>query len=158
MTVSNRPEAPEDEPVLRRLIMQTVTEQLMAWSWPEPMREHLLEIQYTARRRAAHVNFPGGESRIILADAQNVGWVVVADLEDEVRLVEIMVLSEHRGKRIGSAIIDELLAAAARAGKPARLNVAVLNSRAIALYQRLGFTRIGGDEVQHVMERAVERA
>jgi ribosomal protein S18 acetylase RimI-like enzyme len=49
-----------------------------------------------------------------------------------------------------------VIAAAARGGKPARLNVAVLNSRAIALYRRLGFARIGGDEVQHVMERAVE--
>jgi ribosomal protein S18 acetylase RimI-like enzyme len=157
VTVYHRPEAAEDEPFLRRVIMQTVTEQLMAWSWPQPMREHLLEIQYTTRRRAARVDFPGGESRIISADGQDVGWLVVADLEDEVRLVEIMVLSEHRGKGIGTASIDEVLAAAARAGKPARLNVAVLNSRAIALYQRLGFARIGGDEVQHVMERAASR-
>jgi hypothetical protein len=89
MTVGYRPEAAEDEPFLRRLIMQTVTEQLMAWSWPQPMREHLLEIQYTARRRAAHLDFPGGESRIISADGQDVGWLVVADLDDEVRLVEI---------------------------------------------------------------------
>jgi len=157
MIVSSRPETAEDEPFLRRLIMQTITEQLMASSWPEPMREHLLGIQYTARR-AAHADLPGRESRIISVDGEDVGWLVVADLEDEVRLVEIMVLSEHRGKGIGSASIDEVLAAAARAGKPARLNVDVLNSRAIALYQRLGFARIGDNEVQQVMERAVEGA
>jgi len=157
MIVSSRPEAAEDEPFLQRLIMQTISEQLMAWSWPEPMREHLLGIQCTARR-AAHAGLPGRESRILSADGHDAGWLVVADLEDEVRLLEIMVLNEQRGKGIGSAGIGEVLAAAARAGKPARLTVDVLNSRAIALYQRLGFARIGGNEVQQVMERSAAGA
>lgn len=53
---------------------------------------------------------------------------------------------------VGTAVIRQLLAAAAVTGKPLRLSVAVTNRAAIALYERLGFHRIAGDEVQHLME------
>jgi ribosomal protein S18 acetylase RimI-like enzyme len=53
---------------------------------------------------------------------------------------------------IGSAVLRELLAEADGAGKTVTLNVNATN-RAAALYERLGFRRTGGSEVQHYMER-----
>src|SRR5262249_38712167 len=63
-----------------------------------------------------------------------------------------MVLAQHRGQGIGSTVLHKLLAAASAAGKPLRLAVASNNGRALQLYERLGFQRIGGDEAQHYME------
>jgi ribosomal protein S18 acetylase RimI-like enzyme len=152
MTVAMRPESPPDEAFLRQLIVETIAGELGASGWPEPMRSHLLGLQYTARRQSHRVNCPEAASYVIEADGEDAGWVVAHTLEDEVRLVEIMVSPELRGRGIGGAAIRGFLKTASEAGNPVRLNVNVTNQGAIRLYERLGFRRMGGDEVQHVME------
>jgi ribosomal protein S18 acetylase RimI-like enzyme len=150
MTISLRPEETGDEPFLRRLVTTTITQELDADSWPEPMRSHLLGIQYSARRQSIRDRFPAGESGIVLVDGSEAGWLYTARLEDEVRLVEIMIQPEHRGRGVGSALIRRVIEAAG--ARPVRLSVNVMNIRAAQLYERLGFRRIGGDEVQLLME------
>jgi ribosomal protein S18 acetylase RimI-like enzyme len=152
MLVTLRPESPRDEPFLRSLIHATIAGELGASQWPEPMRSHLLGIEYTTRRQLHRANFPEAVSYVVDADGADAGWAVVTTLPHEVQLVEIMILPELRGNGIGTAAIRQILATAAAAAKPVRLNVNVTNHRAIGLYQRLGFCRIEGDEVQHVME------
>jgi ribosomal protein S18 acetylase RimI-like enzyme len=152
MIVTLRPESPQDELFLRGLIHATIAGELGASQWPEPMRSHLLSVQYTARRQLHRANFPEAASYVVDADGADAGWTVVTTMPHEIQLVEIMVLPELRGKGIGTAAIRQVLATAAAAGKPVRLNVNVTNRAAIGLYQRLGFRRIEGDEVQHIME------
>lgn len=155
MTVSLRPESPSDKDFIRHLILQTVAEELGADAWPEPMREHLLGMQFNARRQSHRANYPDAVSELIEADGRDAGWLVVMTMPDEVRLVEIMVAAEFRGRGIGSTAIGQVLAVAESAGKPVRLHVNVTNSGAIRLYERLGFRRIDGNDVQHFMERSV---
>jgi len=152
MTVALRPALPSDEGFLRSLILDTVTGELGASAWPEPMRTHLLGVQYTARRHSRRVDFPEAASQVIQADGGDAGWILVNTMPHEVRLVEIMVAPELRGRGIGTAVIHGLLADAGAAGKPVRLHVNVTNQGAIRLYGRLGFRRIDGNEVQHLME------
>jgi ribosomal protein S18 acetylase RimI-like enzyme len=152
MIVTLRPESPWDEPFLRALIYATIAGELGASQWPEPMRSHLLGIQYTARRQSHRTNFSEAASYIIDADGSDAGWTVVTTLPQQIQLVEIMVLPELRGRGIGTAAISQVLSTAAVAAKPVRLNVNVTNHAAIGLYQRLGFRTIDGDEVQRVME------
>lgn len=155
MPINRRREAAEDEAFLRRLVIDTVARELGADAWPEPMRAHLLGIQFEGRRHSHRANYPGSVSEVIEADGEDAGWIVMTTMPHEVRLVEIMVAEAFRGKGIGSAVIGEVLAAAESAGKPARLHVNVTNSAAIRLYERLGFRRIDGDEVQQLMERSL---
>jgi len=152
MTVTLRPEGPRDEAFLRRLILDTIAGELGASAWPEPMRSHLLDIQYAARRHPHGAAFSETSSQIIEADGADAGWFVTTTLPHEVRLVEIMVVPARRGRGVGTAAIRQLLAAAAEAGKPVRLSVSVTNHAAIGLYERLGFRRIDSDEVQHFMQ------
>jgi ribosomal protein S18 acetylase RimI-like enzyme len=163
MTVSYRVEAPNDEPAgdrafLRRLIMDTIALELGAQNWPEPMRTHLLGIQYENRRHGPRISFPQGESRIILCDGTPAGWLFFATLPDHLYIAEIMVAPEHRGKGVGTAAIREILALAAAAGKPVQLTVHLLNATAIRLYERLGFRCIGKSDLQQTMEARPRRA
>lgn len=152
MTIARRPENPDDEPFLRRLITETVAGELDTYAWPRLMREHLLDIQYQSKRASAKTLFPDGLSQIILVDGEDAGWLFIADLEDQIRIVEIMLLGAYRRKGVGSAVIGDILAAAGHAGKPVRLGVNAVNHGAIRLYGRLGFRHTGGDEVQCQME------
>ncbi len=150
MTLSLRPEAEADEPFLRRLITGAICQELGAESWPEAMRNQLLEIQYSARRLHLRNLFPNGDSSIVLLDGVEAGWVFVARLQDEVRLVEILLLPEHRGNGTGTELIRQLIASAG--ARPVRLSVSARNTLAIRLYERLGFQPAGGDEVYIQME------
>ena len=152
MTVSLRSETDADERFVRHVVTDIVAKQLGAGAWPAEMRAQLLALQYAARRQSIHAAFPEGESRIIEVDGDGAGWVFIAELEQEIRLVEIMILEAHRHKGIGSTVIRQVIEGAAANGKPVRLTVANMNQGAGRLYERLGFRRVGGDEVQHVME------
>jgi ribosomal protein S18 acetylase RimI-like enzyme len=156
MAVTLRPESPlessKDELFIRQLVLETIAAELGASAWPEPMRSHLLGVQYAGRRQSHRVNYPASVSHVIEADGTDAGWLVLHTMPDEVRVVDIMVLPALRGQGIGMAVLRGILASAAASGKPVRLNVYITNHAAIRLYERLGFRRIGGDEVQHFME------
>jgi ribosomal protein S18 acetylase RimI-like enzyme len=152
VNLSHRLETPADEEFVRGLVIASVADELQAWNWPEPMRSHLLGIQYTGRRQSLLANYGGVVSEIVLLNGDPVGWFCVQETESEIRLVEVMIAAEQRGKGIGATLIRELMARASEARKPLTLAVKVMNTRAIELYERLGFRRIGGDMVQHEME------
>lgn len=162
MTVWTRLECAGDDAFLRRLIMATVADELMASLWPEAIRDSVLDIQYRARLNASRSNFPQAESRIVLVDGERAGWFFVSTLSggspnDEIRLVEIMLLPEHRRRGIGTMLIQDLSSQAKAAHLPLRLSVDVNNAAAFRLYSRLGFRRIGGDENRHLMELSCDQ-
>jgi ribosomal protein S18 acetylase RimI-like enzyme len=73
------------------------------------------------------------------------------------RLVDFALLPAHRDGGLGFALIQTLLAEAARAGQPVRLLVAKLN-RAVRLNERLGFARIGDTGTHLDMEWVADSA
>jgi ribosomal protein S18 acetylase RimI-like enzyme len=150
MSVQLRAEVPGDEEFLRRLITETIALELGADHWPEPMRTQLLAIQYQNRRMGPRTGFPQGESHIIQSNGVPAGWIYFVTTKTELHIVEIMVARPHRGQGIGSEAITQVMARSQ--GHPVRLTVNVLNEGAIRLYERLGFRRVGGNEVQHEME------
>ncbi|SRR6266404_3760713 len=152
MKITRRPATPADEPFLRQMIIASVAQELMAWTWPEAIRDHLLGVQYSGKVGALRANYPEASSEIILADGEPAGWIFLDETPESIHLCEIMVLVERRSQGIGATVLREVLAAADRAQKPVRLLVHTTNLRAIQLYERLGFQRTGGDEVQYTME------
>src|SRR5262245_6240253 len=125
MRLAYRPETPDDEALVRTLLIETLVEHLAAWSWPEQLRQPVLEIQYQVQRQGFRSICKA--SMIVLHDDTPVGWYVTAESADEVRLVNLMVLSQHRGQGIGSTVLRTLLATSEATGKPLRLSVAVNN-------------------------------
>src|SRR6185369_374460 len=105
---------------------------------PEAIRAPLLEMQYQARMRGIRENYPQAVEEVLRRNGAPVGWIVIARCDAEIRLVDIAVLAQHRGTGLASTRLRELIAEAAREGKPLRLSVAAGN-RAIELYRRLGF-------------------
>lgn len=151
LTVELRPERPEDEAFLREVYARTRQEELDRTGWDAATRAAFLEMQFHAMRRGYRAMFPRGEFAVILLDGQPAGRQVVHRTGTEIRLVDVALLPAQRGRGVGTALLQTLLAESARAGIPVRLQVLATN-RARRLYERLGFTRSGGDELYAELE------
>ena len=67
--------------------------------------------------------------------AQSIGRLYLARWRAEHRIVDIALLPEHRGARLGTALLCDLLEEAAAAGKAVTIHVrnSILRSRSIAV-------------------------
>jgi ribosomal protein S18 acetylase RimI-like enzyme len=146
--------ANSDEALVRQLVMETAAEELGAQSWPQAVRAALLETQYTSRCNSLRAHYPNGQSCIIRMDGEDVGWIFIAETDDELRVADIVLSKSWRGRGIGTAVLRGVMERAGRVNKPVRLHVRSDNAGAIRLYERLGFRRIGGDEMNLLLEHS----
>jgi ribosomal protein S18 acetylase RimI-like enzyme len=151
MEISRRPLTADDEAFIKRLIEEVVADELGARLWPDAVRAPLLDIQYRARRRGFRDAFPGATEEIVQRDGEAAGWLVTARDAESIRVADIALLPQERGKGLGTACIRDLQAEAERAAAILRLSVVRMNAAA-RLYERLGFRVTGGDEIRYVME------
>lgn len=151
-SITLRPIRPEDEPFLYEVYASTRQQELATVPWSDAQKAAFLRMQFDAQHQCYHETYLGAEFRIILRGEQPVGRLYVHRRPDELRIVDIALLPEHRRAGIGGALLRELLAEADRAGKPVRIHVEHFNP-AMHLYERLGFKRIGDTGVFYFMER-----
>ena len=128
--------------------MEILVDQLGASSWPDSVREPVLDAQYRVRRQGFRMSAGDKPGTLVLVNGEPVAWYVAAELPDEIRLVNLVVLRERRGKGIGTAVLRKL----AGSRKTLKLSVAMNNHRAFDLYTRMGFRRTGDDGVHYFME------
>lgn len=114
----------------------------------------LLDQQYDARAAAYAAAWPQRRDRVVQLGDEAVGRVIVGLGPGERRVVDVAVLPAHRSLGIGSAALRTVLAEADEAGEPVTLRVDH-GSPARRLYERLGFSIIAEEAVQHVMGRGV---
>lgn len=149
--VSFRPITPEDEPLLLRIYASTRAEELSVVPWSDEQKAAFLEQQFSAQHKFYMDTFRNARFDLVLYRGEAIGRLYVDRRDDEIRLIDIALLPEHRRKGIGSALIKDLLAEAQGAGKPVRIHVE-RNNPALGLYERLGFLRIGDWGVYFLME------
>jgi GNAT superfamily N-acetyltransferase len=147
-----RPIRPDDEAFLYRVYASTRAEEMAVVPWTEAEKTAFLRMQFAAQHRYYQEQFPDAAFDVILCDGRPVGRLYVHRRADEICIVDIALLPEHRGAGLGSALLGELLAEADRAGKPVRIHVERFNP-ALRLYQRLGFRHAGDTGVYFLLER-----
>jgi ribosomal protein S18 acetylase RimI-like enzyme len=150
--VELRPVADADREFLCRLYASTRAEEMAQTGWTEAEVESFLRFQFAAQDAFYRQQFGDASFDLVLEEGIPVGRLYVDRRDDEIRLIDIALLPEHRGRGIGSALLRELLAEAGRAGKPVRIHVEAFNP-AMRLYERLGFRKVDENGVHHLMER-----
>jgi len=111
-----------------------------------------LRMQFDAQRRSYASAYGRAEHQIVEQDGQPIGRLMVLREKDFTLLVDIALLAEHRGHGTGGGLVRDLIQQCARDGVPLRLQVLRTNP-ALRLYERLGFTRTGEDQMYLQMER-----
>lgn len=150
--ISLRPVRPDDRAFLFRVYASTREDELAATDWDGAQKHAFLEMQFSAQQADYARRFPDAEHTIVLVDREPVGRLWVAQWDDEIRLLDIALLSERRNAGTGTVLLGRLQAEAARAGKPLRHSVYKMNEAALRFYRRLGFTVIEDFETYVLME------
>lgn len=152
MSLFLRPAVKEDEPFLRKLAYDHFYEILCAWAWDEATRDKLLKIQIDGQRTSYSAQFPNAIHGIIMLENRAIGRLLLDRGIEFTTVVDIVIVKEKRGAGVGTWLLRALCTEADLTNTRMRLHVRVQN-RAKNLYERLGFHKIGGDEITLEMER-----
>ncbi|HEU5036364.1 MAG TPA: GNAT family N-acetyltransferase [Nocardioides sp.] len=151
--VSLRPVTDDDRPFLIALYASTRAAELDQVVWAPGQREAFVRMQYDAQDVSYRTQNPEGAFDIIEVAGRPVGRLYVDRRVDEIRIVDIALVPEHRRAGIGSALIERLQADAAATGRTVTIHVEVHNPAAV-LYGRLGFVAVA----EHGLYRRMEWA
>ena len=105
------------------------------------------------QRERHNREFASHDLRIIQFRGTDVGFLIMSRTSDTLKVNQIYILPEYQGKGIGSACLTRIIDDASREQKSVALKVLKVNTRGIALYQRLGFTIVGEDSIYFQMEK-----
>lgn len=146
-----RPAAAGDESFLERLYASTRAEELAVVGWTAEQKVRFLAQQFAARQAHYRGHYGEASSQIVLVDGEPAGRLYVARRPDEIRIIDIALLPDYRGRGFGTELLRRLLAEAAGAGKAVRMHVERHNP-AQRLYERLGFSALTDDGVYRLLE------
>jgi ribosomal protein S18 acetylase RimI-like enzyme len=129
----------------------TRAEELAVTGWSDEQKAAFLDMQFEAQHRYYHDNYTDTDWDVILVDGEPAGRLYVSRWEDQIRIVDIALIPEFRGRGVGTQLITALLEEGERSGRPVRIHVE-MNNPARTLYDRFGFTPIGQSGVYFELE------
>ena len=141
----------DDTDFLYCVYASTRDEELAVTGWSEAQKEQFLRLQFRAQHDHYQKHFPDAKYDVILAGETPIGRLYVDRRVDEIRIIDIALLTEHRDAGIGGKLVRQLLDESAATGRPVRIHVKKDNP-AKRLYHRLGFREIGDTGVYDFME------
>jgi GNAT superfamily N-acetyltransferase len=150
-SISLRPATSEDEEFLLEVFKSSRGDDLRALGWDEGRISEFLEMQFAAQQRLNQGEYQQADDQIVLSAEQPAGRLTVERRDHEIRCVEMALLPAHRNTRIGTFLIRQLQDEARLANKPLRL-VVIRFSRAVSLFERLGFVRTSETGTHFQME------
>jgi ribosomal protein S18 acetylase RimI-like enzyme len=150
--LSLRPATAADRDFLAALYASTREEELAAAPFTAEERAAFLDQQFEAQALHYERNYRDTSHDVVLVDGEPAGRLIVGRWPEEVRIVDIALLPERRGRGIGERLLRSVIAEAEQRGVRATVHVEPLNP-AIRLYERLGFVAAGEEGIHLLMER-----
>ena len=149
-----RPTTPADRAFLLEVYASTRAEELAPVPWSDEQKAAFLEQQFSAQDHHYKTHYDNTAYDVIVVDGEDVGRLYVGRWSEEIRIVDIALLPQHRGRGIATALLADLIAEAEAASKPLTIHVERTNP-AIAFYERLGFRLTEDRGVYLFMTRGV---
>ena len=153
-TVTLRAAGPEDRESLLRVYASTREEELSVVPWTPEQLAAFVRSQFDAQDAYWSQQRPHAMRAVIELDGRPAGRLYVDRTPVEIRIVDIALLPECRGRGIGGGLLRDLIAEGDAVGLPLTIHVEQGN-RARRLYERLGFEPISNAGVYDLYERRV---
>lgn len=120
--------------------------------WDNLSIDQYLHLQFKLQNTQFHHNYPKADYNIISWDGNHVGRLYVNRAKDEIRIVDVSLLTKYRNQGLGTHIVRDLVAEAEEKGLPLRLSVE-RTCQAVHLFTREGFATIEDLGAYHFMQR-----
>jgi N-acetylglutamate synthase-like GNAT family acetyltransferase len=137
---SLRPVQAGDEALLLEIYSSTRADEMALVPWDAAQKGAFLQMQFSAQQKHYQAYFPKAAHELILADGQPVGRLYVDRRAAEIRILDITLLPESRGRGIGTRILLDLMKEAEQSKQTCSIYVESFN-RSLGFFQRLGFVK-----------------
>ncbi|HKJ79890.1 MAG TPA: GNAT family N-acetyltransferase [Prolixibacteraceae bacterium] len=152
MDISIRSVTTRDFSFLKKVYRSTREDELKLTGWDESEKEKFIEFQFNAQHSHYTNAYKGAEFNLILLKKTPIGRLYLWRTESQIRIMDIALLPEYRGKGIGTRILNSLIRESEKSVK--KLNIHVEhNNPALSLYERMGFKKTDDTGVYYFMER-----
>lgn len=156
-TISLRPLKADEEDFWREVFYDSVRSHFEALQMPDDDLNRLLEMQFQAQSNDYGSNYPNASNSVIEHRGVRVGRVILSTEHNDLHLVDIAILTEFRGRGIGTRILAWLCDQSRASGLPIRFYVEKLNPAA-RLYERMGFKVVEDLEMHFRLSWSAETA
>jgi GNAT superfamily N-acetyltransferase len=139
-----RPITNDDLDFLYRVYASTRLEELALTDWNDDQKTAFLHQQFTAQHQYYQANYTTAQFQIVEVRSEPIGRLYVVHWRDQIRIVDIALLPERRGKGVGTQLLGRIMDEARQLRLPVTIHVERFNP-ALHLYERLGF-RVEADK------------
>ncbi|HYW72779.1 MAG TPA: GNAT family N-acetyltransferase [Pyrinomonadaceae bacterium] len=150
-SISLRPATDDDQEFLLDLYKSGRGDDLRELGWDEPRITEFLEMQYEAHQNFLRDDYSNADDQIVLLEGLAVGHLSIEHRPNEIRLVDVSLLADHRNRGVGTLLVQQVQEQSAAAKRPLRVQVIRFN-RAAGLFERLGFRRTSETGTHFQME------
>jgi RimJ/RimL family protein N-acetyltransferase len=145
-----RPETDSDRAFLVSLYVETRAAEMAMVPWNDDLKRVFVESQFDAQRQHYREQFPHATFDVILFNDRPVGRLYVLRNREQIRILDLHILNEHRSQGIGSHFIKQLKTEASSAALPLRIYLEITNPYTPA-FERRGFAAIDTFNDFHVL-------
>lgn len=140
-----RPAGPADQPFIQSLYASTRQDLWMAEGEPEYIQS-VIDMQFNAQSMGYGDQFPNAMYFVVEKLNEPIGRVTIDFDKDLVHIIDIAFVPLARNKGYGTTVIDAIQKVAGQIKAPVLLSVAVTNTQARQLYERMGFSHYQSGE------------
>ena len=137
---------------LESVYASTRAEELTATGWSADVKRQFLGHQFQLQHDHYRKHYPGAEWLMVRQKGVPVGRLYLVEWPGELRVIDIALLPEARGRGIGATALGDLIAEAEAKGLAVSIHVE-RNNPALSLYRRLRFVKAGEHGVYDLMRR-----
>lgn len=149
--VALRPVVPADRDALLAVYAAARAPELDQVAWPPGLREAFVAMQYDAQDAHYRAANPDASFDVVEVDGRLAGRLTVDRRRTDVRVVDLALLPEQRGRGVGTLLLRAVQAEAAASGRTVSIHVERDNPAA-RLYDRLGFRQVEDRGVHRLLE------
>lgn len=131
----------KDRSFIKQLYRITREQEMAGTGWTDAQKEQFCLMQSMAQEAHYTNVFPEAVRSIILFEDRPAGRLYISDTAEEVRLIDIIVLPQYRGKGIAAKIVTDITGKASAENKFVSIHVLKGNTAKL-LYEKLGFKKI----------------
>ena len=110
------------------------------------MREQFLDDQFALQHTHYIKHFSEADFLIIVQEGEPIGRLYIGHNGNDLHIIDISLIQQKQGQRLGSELIAHTQQQAANAGHGLQLHVNAHNEGAKRLYLRLGFILLSHDD------------